>query len=338
MNAPAPIKRIVAVGAGRMGRGIALAYALRGQAVTLLDFKPRQPADSARLEAEIRQELRATLEQLADLGMFAAEQIDGYLACISVAPLSEAAHVLGLADLIYEGVPETREAKTDALGRIGELAQPDALIASTTSTMLASDLAPMLSHPERFLNAHWLNPAFLIPLVEISAHPGTSEQTLSRLQSNLESIGKVPVVCGCHPGFIVPRLQTLIMNEAARMVEEGVASAADIDKATRYGLGFRFASIGVLEFIDYGGNDILYHAGQYLSQNLDPERYAVPDIITRYMESGRNGLRSGQGFHEYPADQQQAYRRDVLARVLGMLDHIGLAPARAENLAKETQE
>lgn len=112
------------------------------------------------------------------------------------------------------------------------------------------------------------------------------------------------------------------------MVEEGVASAADIDKATRYGLGFRFASIGVLEFIDYGGNDILYHAGQYLSQNLDPERYAVPDIITRYMESGRNGLRSGQGFHEYPVDQQQAYRRDVLARVLGMLDQSGHRDAR----------
>jgi 3-hydroxybutyryl-CoA dehydrogenase len=200
MNAPAPIKRIVAVGAGRMGRGIALAYALRGQAVTLLDFKPRQPADSARLEAEIRQELRATLEQLADLGMFAAEQIDGYLACIGVAPLSEAAQVLGLADLIYEGVPETREAKTDALGRIGELAQPDALIASTTSTMLASDLAPMLSHPERFLNAHWLNPAFLIPLVEISAHPGTSEQNTAARKSGETRRSSGPVRLS-DPGF-----------------------------------------------------------------------------------------------------------------------------------------
>ncbi len=335
MNASAPI---VAVGAGRMGRGIALAYALRGHAVTLLDFKPRGAQDSARLEADIRRELRATLEQLAELGLFPAEQADSHLARIALACLDEAAGVLAGADLVYEGVPETLEAKRDALGRIARHARPDALIASTTSTMLASDLAPMVSHPERFLNAHWLNPAFLIPLVEISAHPGTSQDALERLRGNLESIGKVPVVCGSHPGFIVPRLQTLIMNEAARMVDEGVASAADIDKATRYGLGFRFASIGVLEFIDYGGNDILYHAGNYLAQNLDPQRYAVPDIIARYMESGRNGLRSGQGFHDYPAEQEQAYRRDVLARVLGMLRHVGLAPAGADHLAKETQE
>lgn len=335
MNVSAPI---VAVGAGRMGRGIALAYALRGHAVTLLDFKPRGAQDSARLEADIRRELRATLEQLAELGLFPAEQADSHLARIALARLDEAAGVLAGADLVYEGVPETLEAKRDALGRIARHARPDALIASTTSTMLASDLAPMVSHPERFLNAHWLNPAFLIPLVEISAHPGTSQDALERLRGNLESIGKVPVVCGCHPGFIVPRLQTLIMNEAARMVDEGVASAADIDKATRYGLGFRFASIGVLEFIDYGGNDILYHAGNYLAQNLDPQRYAVPDIIARYMESGRNGLRSGQGFHDYPAEQEQAYRRDVLARVLGMLRHVGLTPAGADHLAKETQE
>ncbi|MGE8588716.1 MAG: 3-hydroxybutyryl-CoA dehydrogenase [Alcaligenes sp.] len=335
MNASAPI---VAVGAGRMGRGIALAYALRGHAVTLLDFKPRGAQDSARLEADIRRELRATLEQLAELGLFPDEQADSHLARIALARLDEAAGVLAGADLVYEGVPETLEAKRDALGRIARHARPDALIASTTSTMLASDLAPMVSHPERFLNAHWLNPAFLIPLVEISAHPGTSQDALEWLRGNLECIGKVPVVCGCHPGFIVPRLQTLIMNEAARMVDEGVASAADIDKATRYGLGFRFASIGVLEFIDYGGNDILYHAGNYLAQNLDPQRYAVPDIIARYMESGRNGLRSGQGFHDYPAEQEQAYRRDVLARVLGMLRHVGLAPAGADHLAKETQE
>ncbi|WP_341667975.1 3-hydroxybutyryl-CoA dehydrogenase [Alcaligenes sp. SDU_A2] len=338
MNAPAPITTIVAVGAGRMGRGIALAYALRGHAVTLLDFKQRNPADSARLEADIQQELRATLEQLAQLGLFPDHETPDHLARVSVARLEQAPHVLASADLVYEGVPETLDAKRDALGRISRHVRPQTLIASTTSTMLASDLAPMVSHPERFLNAHWLNPAFLIPLVEISAHPGTSQETLERLRANLESIGKVPVVCGCHPGFIVPRLQTLIMNEAARMVDEGVASAADIDKATRYGLGFRFASIGVLEFIDYGGNDILYHAGNYLARNLDPHRYAVPEIIARHMESGRNGLRSGQGFHDYPAEQQQAYRRDVLARVLGMLRHVGLAPSGADHTAKETQE
>ena len=106
----------------------------------------------------------------------------------------------------------------------------------------------------------------------------------------LESIGKVPVVCAPAPGFIVPRLQALVMAEAARMVEEGVATPEDIDKATRFGFGFRYASIGVVEFIDYGGNDILYYACRYLSQALG-ERYTAPAIVERMMQEGRNGLR-----------------------------------------------
>jgi 3-hydroxybutyryl-CoA dehydrogenase len=148
---------------------------------------------------------------------------------------------------------------------------------------------------------------------------------VDRLKTLLESIGKVPVVCGPAPGYIVPRLQALIMNEAARMVEEGVASAEEIDKATRYGLGLRFASIGVLEFIDYGGNDILYHASRYLAGTVSAERYALPGIVDRFMREGRNGLREGAGFFEYGGRDLPAYRKDVLARTLAMLDHFGLA-------------
>ena len=96
----------------------------------------------------------------------------------------------------------------------------------------------------------------------------------------------MPVVCGPAPGYIVPRLQALIMNEAARMVEEGVASAEDIDKATRYGLGLRFAAMGVVEFIDFGGNDILYHASRYLAAALSAERYTAPAIVDRLMARG----------------------------------------------------
>ena len=143
-------------------------------------------------------------------------------------------------------------------------------------------LAPLIAHPERFLNAHWLNPAYLVPLVELSPHPGTDAGVLARAKALLESIGKVPVVCAPAPGFIVPRLQALVMAEAARMVEEGVATPEDIDKATRFGFGFRYASIGVVEFIDYGGNDILYYACRYLAQALG-ERYTAPAIVNRMM-------------------------------------------------------
>lgn len=322
---------IAAVGAGRMGRGIALAYALRGRRSAIIDFKARGAEQYAALDAEVRHELRATLEQLASLGMFPADQVPQLLSCIDVLPLREAGPALAGAGIVYECVPETREAKEDALGRIGRAMSPGAILASTTSTMLASDLCALVPDPARFMNAHWLNPAYVIPLVEISAHPGTAPEALAVLKASLQSIGKVPVECACSPGFIVPRLQTLVMNEAARMVEEKVATAEQIDLATRYGLGFRFAAIGVLEFIDYGGNDILYHASRYLSQHLD-ERYAAPEIIDRYMHEGRNGLRSASGFLSYEGKDLDAYRRDVLERTVGMLRHFGLLQSPISNL------
>lgn len=325
---------IATIGAGRMGRGIALAYAIHGQSAAIIDFKPRSPQQYEELRQSISSELALTLRQLADLGMFAVEQIEPILGRIGIYALDEADAVLATAPIVYEGVPETPEAKRDALGRIGTAVSDDAIIASSTSTMLASDLAALVYKPQRFMNAHWLNPAYLIPLVEVSAHAGTDAAAVQALKGSLKSIGKVPVECSCSPGYIVPRLQTLVMNEAARMVEEKVATAEQIDLATRYGLGFRFAAIGVLEFIDYGGNDILYHANNYLAKNLDENRYAMPEIVRQYMQEGKNGLRSASGFHSYEGVDLEAYRRDVLARVLAMLGHFGLNQSATSNVAK----
>ena len=107
------------------------------------------------------------------------------------------------------------------------------------------------------------------------------------------------MVCGATPGYIVPRLQALIMNEAARMVEEGVATAEEIDHATRYGLGLRFAAIGVVEFIDFGGCDILHHASREMAASIDRNRYTAPAIVDRMMAEGRLGLKTGSGFYDY---------------------------------------
>jgi 3-hydroxybutyryl-CoA dehydrogenase len=115
------------------------------------------------------------------------------------------------------------------------------------------------------------------------------------------------------------------MNEAARMVEEGVASAEEIDRAIKYGFGFRFAVLGMLEFIDWGGGDILYYASRYLTAALGNERYAAPEIVERNMREGRIGLRSGQGFLDYAKLDIDAYRRDRLAAFVAMLRQAGLA-------------
>lgn len=315
---------IAAAGAGRMGRGIALAFAWGGYEVALIDLKPRDATASARLQQEARDEMAANLAHLAELGATTPEAVQRVLSRIRVVPEALAAQVLAEADVVFESVPETLDAKRGALARLCSLAKPDAILASATSTILVTDLVPCTTHPERLINAHWLNPAYLIPLVELSAHPGTAPEVISRLRGLIEGIGKIPVLCAATPGYIVPRLQALIMNEAARMVEEGVASAEEIDKATRYGLGLRFSAIGVIEFIDYGGNDILYYASRYLSEHLSRERYAAPAIVDRLMQEGRIGLKSGQGFYDYRKRDLPAYRKDVLARTLGALRHAGL--------------
>ena len=117
------------------------------------------------------------------------------------------------------------ELKQAALALAGSHARPDAIIASTTSTFLVDTLAGFVAGPQRFLNAHWLNPAYIIPLVELSPGAQTDPAVLARLKTLLEAAGKVPVVCAAAPGFIVPRIQALAMNEAARMIEQGLATA-----------------------------------------------------------------------------------------------------------------
>ncbi len=320
----APRARIAAAGAGRMGRGIAIAFAWGGHEVDLVDLKPRDAEASARLAADARAEIASSLAMLAELGAMPADATDRLLARIRFVGEPDARAALAAADVVFEAVPETLDAKRDAFARLSRDCRRDAILASTTSTILVTDLVPMVDEPSRLLNAHWLNPAYVIPLVELSTHPGCDPGVVARLRALLEDVGKVPVVCGPAPGYIVPRLQALVMNEAARMVDEGVATAEEIDRATRYGFGLRFAAIGVVEFIDFGGNDILYHASRYLARTLSPERYTAPDVVDRMMREGRNGLRDGRGFHDYRERDLAAYRKDVLSRTLALLRHADL--------------
>ena len=320
-----PRERVACLGAGRMGRGIAVVFAYAGHPVTIVDFKPRAAAAFSKLAAEAMDEVRATLTSLARCGLFDASNVDALVARVTVVPEPDAGAALSSAFVIFEGVPEVLDLKREALARAAALAGPQPIIASTTSTILVDDLAGAVDRPERFLNAHWLNPAYLVPLVELSPGARTDAQVTARLKALLEGIGKVPIVCAPRPGYIVPRIQALAMNEAARMVEEGVASAEEIDKAIKYGFGFRFAVLGMLEFIDWGGGDILYYASRYLTEALGSERYAAPAIVERNMQDGHIGLRSGRGFLDYENLDIDAYRRDRLAAFVAMLGQLGLA-------------
>ncbi len=314
---------IAAVGAGRMGRGIAQVFAYAGRPITLLDIKERSAADFARLVQEAREEIAANMRFLASLGVMNEFQVHAALKLIAFRPAADAQAVLSQAQVIMEGVPETREAKQSAFALISRFAPPDAIVTSTTSSMLVRQLQGYISHPERYLNTHFLNPAFLIPLVEVSPGPATDAVAVEKIMRLLEAVGKVPVRCVDSPGYIVPRLQALIMSEASRMVADGVATAEAIDKAIMCGFGPRYATMGVLEFVDWGGVDILYWAGNNLAKALSSPSHAPPPLVHEMMNAGHKGMREGRGFYDYTKINVETLRREKLARLVGILRNVG---------------
>ena len=143
----------------------------------------------------------------------------------------------------------------------------------------------------------------------------------------LEAAGKVPVRCAASPGYIIPRLQSLLLSEAARMVHEGVASPEDIDKAITTGFGPRYTTMGAIEFIDWGGVDIVYYAGNYLAKALDSPRHAPPPEIEEMMADGRKGLREGQGYYDFRKMDVEQYRKDKLTKLVELMRFVDLLPA-----------
>ncbi len=309
-----------------MGRGISLSFAFSGYKVNLFDSEERDAAAFLELSAEVYADIRTELGLLQRLQLVREAQIEAIASRITVIARAEAGGTLRQSDFVFEAVAEVLEIKQSTYAWLNPIVAENAVIGSTTSTMLVDTLAEFVDHRNRFLNTHWLNPALLMPLVEMSPGQHTVQTNTAAMKRLLESIGKQPVICAASPGFIVPRIQALAMNEAARCVEEGVATAEDIDKAVRLGIGVRYAVLGLLEFIDWGGGDIIYYATKYLSGSLDDKRFSVPDIIEKNMRENRNGIRDGQGFYDYRERDVDAYREERLGDFVKLLQHLSLLP------------
>jgi len=315
---------VATVGAGRMGCGLAHVFAYAGHQIRIIDIKERDSNSRRELQGAVFANISNTLGLMETLGQISADTRASMIEKVSFHTIEGAANALTEADVVFEAVPEVIEIKQSALTLISQNSPRNSLIASTTSTILVDELAQYVVEPHRFLNAHWLNPAFLIPLVELSIGTKTSPKAVKDLKGILESIGKVPVVLKASPGFIVPRIQALAMSEAARTLEEGVATADEIDKALRVGFGLRFAILGLIEFIDWGGNDILYYAGNYMKDALQSDRFEVADITKQHMQDGRNGMREGRGFYDYQNIDMESYQMETLHKLMDLIDHLGL--------------
>ncbi len=286
------------VGPGRMGVGIATAVLMSngGHKVTLIDTKKREPHKKTEALDQAREEVVANLELLNGLGMFRGDMtaLAGNLDATSV--LEE--EIAGYS-FVFEALPETMAIKHGFYEKIGPLMGEDTVIASATSTFHLDVFREVCSRPGNVLTAHWLNPAFLIPLVEVAHGEKTHDWALIRLIDFLRDIGKIPVKMKTTPGFIVPRIQAAAMNEAIRILEEGVTTAEEIDTAIKAGFGFRLGVMGLIEFVDLGGVDILFHAGSYLHSKLGGKQFEPPKLVREKMEREEVGPRTGKGFYDY---------------------------------------
>ena len=304
---------VAVLGPGRIGRPIALTFALGGCRVLLVDLKDRPAGQARTVFADARREMAR------DLGLMVEEDL---LKPSEVAPaldrIEEGRGLDGLdaCSFVQEALPETLVLKRETFQRLRGKLAPEAIVASTSSTISPADLAGSVEGPERFLVAHWLNPAHVVPLVEVVPGPLTAEATVARTLELLTRLGKVPVRCQASPGFIGPRLQVLLMNEAVRLVEEGVATPEDVDHAFQAGMGFRYAAIGIFEFIDWGGVDILYRASRYLTEALGDARFAPARLVEEKMARNELGPKTGRGFFDYAGDRREAFETAKLRALL----------------------
>ncbi len=285
------IRTILVVGAGTMGRGIAQVAATAGYEVVLTDVSPGA-LDRAR--DEIRRSLRKGVEK----GKLAAADAAAAEARLRTDPDAEAA--AASADLVLEAVYEDLELKRDLLRRLGARAPAHAVLATNTSSLPVSRIAEASGRPDRVVGMHFFNPVPAMPLLEVVRAPATSEATLAAALAVGRRMGKETIVVRDSPGFATSRLGVVLGLEAMRMLEEGVASASDIDRAME--LGYRHP-MGPLRLTDLVGLDVRLAIAEHLARELRSPRYEPPGVLRRLVREGRLGKKTGEGFYRWEGDE-----------------------------------
>lgn len=281
------IKTIGVVGAGSMGAGIANLAALNGFNVVLRDIEDRF------LEGALAR-LDKFMSKSVERGKMTEEEKQEALGRIQTTTKLED---LKDVDVVIEAVLEDLDLKKDVFSQLDEIVREDVILATNTSSMSITEIAAATKRPDRVAGMHFFNPAQLMKLVEVVRGYETSDDTVSSLRVLSAQLKKEVVeVKKDTPGFIVNRIMIPQFIEAIRLLEEGVASAEDIDKAVKFGLNY---PMGPFELQDYAGVDIGYHVMEYFNNEFNDPRFAPPLLMKQMMRAGRFGKKSGAGFYDY---------------------------------------
>jgi 3-hydroxybutyryl-CoA dehydrogenase len=278
--------KVAVIGAGTMGHGIAHVCALAGDDVVLAD------ADARALERAVGQ-IRANLDKGVEKGKLSAAQRDAALVRVTTAEPTKA---VSAAELVIEAVPERLDLKQVVLRSAEDHAPPTAIFGTNTSSLSISAIASGLRDPGRLIGTHFFNPVHLMELLEVVAGDATRPEVVDAVRAFGARIGKEVIVVRDRPGFATSRLGVALGMEAIRMVEEGVASPADIDKAMV--LGYRHP-VGPLRLTDMVGLDVRMHIGEYLAEALGNPAFTPPELMRTMVAQGWLGKKTGRGFYEW---------------------------------------
>jgi len=282
------IRQIAVIGTGTMGRGIAYLAAVAGYETVIHD------ADSGALDAA-RASIESTLAKGVERGKVTAEHAAAAGARIHLSPdLEPAVHA---ADLVIEAVPEDVDLKKNLFSQADLFCGEETILATNTSSISISDLAQAVERQDRFVGLHFFNPPHVMKLLEIVRGAQTSDETVAEAREVAEAMGKTAIVVRDSPGFATSRLGVAIGLEAIRMLEEGVASAEDIDRAMELGYNH---PMGPLRLTDLVGLDVRLGIAEYLCSTLGL-RFDPPELLRRMVADGKLGKKTGEGFYRWPA-------------------------------------
>ncbi|AKO92605.1 3-hydroxyacyl-CoA dehydrogenase [Priestia filamentosa] len=290
------INNIVVVGSGVMGRGIAYVSAVGGYSVTLIDV------DESALQ-NAKKEIVSLFEKSLNRG-----HISNELALQAKENLSYSTNLKGAgsqADLIIEAVPEKTEIKKGVFHNLEEYASDSCIFATNTSTMSPTEIASYAKRPEKTIAMHFFNPVHKMPLVEIVRGLETSDETAQLIKEVAEQMGKKSVVINEFPGFVTSRISALVGNEAFYMLQEGLGTPEEIDKAIKLGLNY---PMGPFELVDLVGLDARLNNLKYLHEKLG-EKYRPAPLLEQYVKAGRLGRKSGKGVYDYTNKSKEEVKK-----------------------------
>jgi 3-hydroxybutyryl-CoA dehydrogenase len=291
-----PIRRIGVLGAGTMGHGIAQVAAAAGYEVVMRDL------DSSAIEHGV-QSIQRNLAKGVQLGKVTEQEQDETLRRIN--PTTDLGLIVD-SDLVIEAAPENLDLKQKLLGETERLVRTDCIFATNTSSLSIAEIALASERPANMVGMHFFNPVHLMRLVEIVVGKETSDATTATVRAVAQRMKKEPIVVRDVPGFASSRLGVTLGLEAMRMVEQGVASARDIDMAMELGYNH---PVGPLRLTDIVGLDVRLSIAEYLHTALRSETFRPPEILRRMVSEGRLGKKTGEGFYKWnePESAQRAY-------------------------------